>query len=228
MLETQTSLDIVKKRIEEAKAIDSKKLSLSCLQLKSEDLREIFNWVKELSEFEKINEFFGYPKTEEGKFWCSLKELDFSCNGFGMEGAEIVALILPQIPNLKKLNLSGNNIGSEGFGALIDSLRYLEDLEGLDISFNNIGNYGAELLRPLSYSIIKDLRLAGNRFDNEEVNKLLKDGFRSLERINFDVNEGIETINFVGANIPGRSPKVKEAIPTIDQETIKNTYCNIS
>ncbi|KAK1746256.1 leucine-rich repeat protein [Skeletonema marinoi] len=149
----------------------------------------------------------------------SLKFVEFIENGFGVAGVQRMVPFLHNSKSLKTLFVNENTIGSEGFNALWRALRDspIEKLYCAICGINAIEIDMDDLPKQLVYlnlydndintddcrelakmlrggkSTLRDLRLGGNRIDDEGV-AILASALQkntSLERLHLDENEGM-------------------------------------
>jgi len=149
----------------------------------------------------------------------SLKFVEFIENGFGVAGVQRMVPFLHNSKSLKTLFVNENTIGSEGFNTLWRALRDspIEKLYCAICGINAIEIDMDDLPKQLVYlnlydndintddcrelakmlrggkSTLRDLRLGGNRIDDEGV-AILASALQkntSLERLHLDENEGM-------------------------------------
>ena len=92
----------------------------------------------------------------------------------GQEGAEILAVVLPKLPDLTNLCIAGNNIGADGMNALSKGFGGNKFLQVIDIARNSIRGEGVQGLNNTMSKLQKEttIILSGNRFNKEERQKL--------------------------------------------------------
>ena len=80
----------------------------------------------------------------------SVKVLDLSYNGIGVEGGEALGDALHFNSRLVSVNISHNNISPRACFTITTGIRCCPQLESVDISNNPIGEYGARALMILN------------------------------------------------------------------------------
>ena len=97
----------------------------------------------------------------------TLEELDISYNGVITDGAEMISRALCSNTVLKHLNIAHNNICDEGAVALSKCLAYNSTLKELNVSWNSISSKGADRITS-SLCLMQDGKLSVENSDCSE------------------------------------------------------------
>ena len=155
------------------------------------------------------NEYLSVPRYQ------NLRELNLNCNNLDTSCLNIIC----HMKNLRVLNLMGNFITAD-----IPNLTELEYLEELNLSYNHIESYFINL------NLIKDFRLHGNNFiqneinqDNDENNNKLNQTEESKDEDVVKTQSNIRNTKPNDKNNTGRGDKVpgKETISDSNTDEMK-------
>ncbi|KAM9607669.1 protein NLRC5 isoform 2-T5 [Trichechus inunguis] len=158
----------------------------------------------------------------------SLQELDLSHNQLGDAGAQLLAAVLPGLPELRKLDLTANSISPVGGVQLANSLSFCRHLEDLRLGYNALGDPTAQVLACGLPPQLRVLRLPSSRLGPE--------GALSLGRALDGCPQVIE-ISLAENSLAGGLPQFSEGLPLlrrinlisceIDSQTAKSLVASL-